>query len=64
VRVVVPSNHRFTYGLHGAISQKMTVFITTGVRTSAQIKYITSLHVTGNDLNKRIPITSLSLTTI
>jgi hypothetical protein len=30
----VPTKRRFTYGLHGAISQKMATFISTGVRTT------------------------------
>jgi hypothetical protein len=35
-----PPKRRFTYGLHGAISQKMTKFITTAVRTSHPITHV------------------------
>jgi hypothetical protein len=35
----VPPKRRFIYGLHGVISQKMAIFITTAVRTSNRTQF-------------------------
>jgi hypothetical protein len=34
MEAIVPPKRRFTYRLHGAISQKMATFITAALRTS------------------------------
>jgi hypothetical protein len=53
----VPSKHRFTYGLHGAISLKMTTAITTAIRTSYNHNF---LKKTCSRINLYVPLKALS----